>query len=65
MNTMSKDTNRALAQEKELMSILIDSSLYVDMSPDERQKLLNYLVSSYFTIDPRGKYREFPGPDHS
>ncbi len=40
----------ASEQEQELIQILIDSSLYRDMYPDEKQKLLNYLVSSYFKL---------------
>jgi hypothetical protein len=39
-------------QEKEIDTILIDSSLYVGMSPTERRKLLHYLVSSYFNLLP-------------
>ncbi len=39
-------------QERELTNILIDSSLYLDMSQTDRQKLLNYLVSSYFNLLP-------------
>jgi hypothetical protein len=35
-------------QEKEIVSILFDSSLYLEMSEEERQRLLNYLVTSYF-----------------
>ena len=38
----------ASEQEKELINILIDSSLYRDMYPEEKKKLINYLVSSYF-----------------
>jgi hypothetical protein len=38
----------ASEQEKEIVNILIDSSLYQDMYPEEKKKLLNYLVSSYF-----------------
>jgi hypothetical protein len=34
--------------EKELVSILINSSLYREMYPEEKRKLLAYLVSSYF-----------------
>lgn len=34
--------------EKELSSILFDSSLYREMYPEEKRKLLAYLVSSYF-----------------
>lgn len=37
-------------QEKELINILIDSELYLDMNLTERQKLLNYLVTSYCHI---------------
>ncbi len=37
-------------QEKELVGILLDSSLYQDMSTEDKQKLLNYLVTSYFSI---------------
>jgi len=40
--------NTAQDQEKEIVNILIESSLYVDMSIPERQRLLNYLVTSYF-----------------
>jgi hypothetical protein len=39
-------------QEKEINNILIDSSLYVGMSPAERRKLLHYLVLSYFNLLP-------------
>ena len=39
-------------QEKEIDNILIDSSLYVGMSPAERRKLLHYLVLSYFNLLP-------------
>jgi len=35
-------------QEKEITNILINSSLYLDMSPAERQILVRHLVSSYF-----------------
>jgi hypothetical protein len=35
-------------QEKELINILIDSSLYRGMYPEEKKKLLDYLVTSYF-----------------
>jgi len=37
-------------QEKELISVLLNSSLYEDMAPEDKQKLLNYLVTSYFNI---------------
>jgi len=38
-------------QEQEIMSILLSSSLYVEMSAAEREQLLRYLVNSY--IQPR------------
>jgi hypothetical protein len=47
-------------QEIELTNILIDSSLYLDMSQIDRQKLLNYLVSSYFNILPGENNRALP-----
>lgn len=34
-------------EEKELINILIDSALYRDMHTEDKQKLINYLVSSY------------------
>jgi hypothetical protein len=37
-------------QEKEIVNILINSSLYLEMPPIEREMLLHYLVSSYFDI---------------
>ena len=50
MNTLSEDVllRTASAQEEELENILIDISLYRDMYPEEKQKLINYLVLSYF-----------------
>ena len=44
----NKTNHSAQDQEKEIVNILIESSLYVDMSIPERQRLLNYLVTSYF-----------------
>lgn len=38
----------AQEQEKEIVNILIESSLYVEMPIPERQRLLDYLVNSYF-----------------
>ncbi len=35
-------------QEKEILSILIDSSLYLDLDLAERYNLLHFIVSSYF-----------------
>ena len=39
---------RTQEQERDTINILIDSSLFLDMSPIKRQRLLDYLVSSYF-----------------
>jgi hypothetical protein len=47
-------------QERELTNILIDSSLYLDMSQTDRQKLLHYLVSSYFNVLPGDNNRALP-----
>jgi hypothetical protein len=47
MNNELRNTG-AHEQEKEIVNILVDSSLYLGMSQEERQRLLNYLVSSYF-----------------
>ena len=47
-------------QEKEINNILIDSSLYVGMSPAERRKLLHYLVLSYFNLLPFENSRALP-----
>jgi len=47
-------------QEKEINNILVDSSLYLSMSPAERQKLLHYLVSSYFNLLPVEDNRALP-----
>ncbi len=46
-------TNVTREQKKEIVNILIDSSLYLDMSQTDRQKLLHYLVASYFNPLPR------------
>lgn len=35
-------------QEKEIIDILIDSSLYLDMELAERYRLLHFIVASYF-----------------
>ncbi len=43
-----KITNVTREQEEEIVNILIGSSLYPDMSQTNRQKLLHYLVASYF-----------------
>ena len=47
-------------QERELTNILTDSSLYLEMSQIDRQKLLNYLVSSYFNFLPSENNRALP-----
>lgn len=47
-------------QEKEINNILIDSSLYMSMSPAERQTLLHYLASSYFNLLPVENSRALP-----
>jgi hypothetical protein len=39
-------------QEKEIINILIDSSLYLGMPLAERQNLLHYLVTAYFNLLP-------------
>jgi hypothetical protein len=39
-------------QGKEIINILIDSSLYLGMPLPERQRLLHYIVSSYFDLLP-------------
>jgi hypothetical protein len=56
----SKLFGNALEQEKELVSILIDSSIYREMPQEDKQKLLNYLVSSYFSINPHMNNRALP-----
>jgi hypothetical protein len=42
LKTQGKD------QEQEIMSILLSSTLYEEMSAAEREQLLRYLVTSYF-----------------
>ncbi len=51
INTLieNKLLGTASRQEKELINILINSSLYRDMYPEEKEKLLKYLMSSYFS----------------
>lgn len=34
-------------EEKEVINILIDSSLYLDMSLAERYRLLHFIITSY------------------
>lgn len=57
-----KTTTITGEQEKEIINILIDSSLYKGMSAVERQKLLNYLVTSYFDLLPVENSRALPMP---
>ncbi len=45
---------------KELNSILLRSSLYQDMAPDDKRELLNYLVTSYFDVLPDRNNRALP-----
>jgi hypothetical protein len=52
--------NAASEQEKELIGILLRSSLYQDMAPEDKQKLLNYLVTSYFNVLPGRNSRALP-----
>ena len=43
-----ENTLHSGTQEEEVMSILLNSTLFGDMSLLEREKLLLYLVNSYF-----------------
>ena len=47
-------------QERELTNILLNSSLYLEMSQTDRQKLLHNLVSSYFNFLPNQNDRALP-----
>ena len=47
-------------QEKEITNILINSTLYLDMPPVERQNLLHYLISSYCDLLPVKNERAHP-----
>ena len=47
-------------QERELANILAVSSLYLDMSQTERQKLIHDLVLSYFNFLPNDNNRALP-----
>ena len=44
----SESMTQGREQEQEIRSILLSSSLYVEMSAAEREHLLRYLVNSYF-----------------
>ena len=50
VSPMSEDNlfGTAAEQEQKLITILLGSSLYRDMYPEDKQKLLKYLVASYF-----------------
>jgi hypothetical protein len=50
----------AREQEKEINNILIDSSLYMDMSPAEKRKFLHYLISNYSHLLPVKNSRALP-----
>jgi len=52
-------------QEEELMCILLSSSLYQDMAPEDKQKLLNYLITSYFNIVSIENSRALPAAIHA
>lgn len=52
--------NSAREQEKEIVNILINSSLYLGMSQAERENLLRHLVSSYFDFLPAKNNRALP-----
>ncbi len=62
MSTMSKQEFIKITREreKELNNILIDSSLYLGMSPAERRRLLHYLILSYFNRQPVENSRALP-----
>jgi hypothetical protein len=47
-------------QEKEIINILIDSSLYLGMSLADRLDLLHFLASSYFNLLPPENSRALP-----
>jgi len=55
-----KIMNSIREQEKEITNILIDSSLDLNMSSADREKLLCYLVSSYFDLLPAHNNRALP-----
>ncbi len=40
-------------QEKEILGILIDSTLYLDLDLAERYNLLRFIVSSYFVASDK------------
>jgi hypothetical protein len=44
-------------QEQEITEILTGSSLFLDMHPAERERMLDYIVSSYFNALPNENSR--------
>jgi hypothetical protein len=40
--------HNTMSQEKEIIAILLDSSLFWEMSPLDQRKLLHFLISSYY-----------------
>lgn len=52
VNTMSEQKIIKITreQEKEIINILIDSSLYLSMSLADRLDLMHYLVAAYFNL---------------
>ena len=50
-----KTASQTDKQEQEIMSILLSSSLYGEMSQDEKDRLLQYLVRSYFESQSSGE----------
>ncbi len=50
---MKLPVNSTPEQEKEIVSILIDSSLYLDLDLAERFRLLHFIVTSYFNASDK------------
>jgi hypothetical protein len=52
MNTITLDQRRTSgltrAEEEKIVSILIDSSLYLEMSLADRKRLIHYLLAMYY-----------------
>jgi hypothetical protein len=49
-----------IEQQEELISILLNSSLYQDMAPEDKQELLSYLTTSYFSTLSSKNSRALP-----
>jgi hypothetical protein len=60
VSIMSKPETTTFTKEQEIDNILIDSSLYLGMSPADRQVLLHYIVSFYFNLLPVENSRALP-----